>query len=196
MLQPSLQQDDRKAKFLITIFSVIVFGAVSALGKYNLAGKVSLPFDVHIFALINAIINSVVTVLLLAGLMAVKNKNYLLHKKIMLFAMALSILFLLSYICHHLFAGEAIYGETDGIKGLSDAEKAAAGGMRSLYLAILITHIPLAGLAMPFILFAAYRALTGDYEKHKKLVRIIYPVWLYVAITGVIVYIMISPYYK
>src|ERR1700712_3930904 len=159
MLQPSIQQNDKKAKFLILIFSVIVFGAVSALGKYNLAGKVTLPFDVHIFALTNAIINSVVTVLLIAGLIAVKNKNYLLHKNIMLFAMALSILFLVSYICHHLFAGEAIYGDTDGIRGLSDAEKAAAGSMRNIYLAILITHIPLAGLAMPFILFAAYRAL-------------------------------------
>jgi putative membrane protein len=110
--------------------------------------------------------------------------------------MALSVLFLVSYICHHLFAGEAIYGDTDGVKGLSEAERAAAVNMRNIYLAILITHIPLAGLALPFILFAAYRALTGDYEKHKKIVRIIYPVWLYVAVTGVVVYLMISPYYK
>ena len=196
MLQPTMQQNDKKAKLLITVFSVIVFLAVTVLGKYNLAGKVSLPFDVHIFALINALTNSLVAVLLIAGLMAVKKRNYLLHKKIMLFAMGLSVLFLLSYICHHLFAGEAIYGDTDGVKGLSDAESIEAGSKRTLYLAILITHIPLAGLALPFILFAAYRALTGDYEKHKKIVHIIYPVWLYVAITGVIVYFMISPYYK
>jgi putative membrane protein len=196
MLQPALQKNDKKAKLLITVFSVIVFAAITVLGKYNLAGKVTLPFDVHIFAVINALTNSLVAVLLIAGLLTVKNKNYLLHKKIMLFAMGLSVLFLLSYICHHLFAGEAIYGDTDGVKGLSDAERAAVGSMRSVYLAILITHIPLAGLALPFILFAAYRALTGDYEKHKKLVRIIFPVWLYVAITGVVVYFMISPYYK
>jgi putative membrane protein len=196
LLQPSLEKNDKKAKQLITVFSIIVFAAVTVLGKYNLAGKVNLPFDVHIFALINAVINSLVTVLLIAGLMAVKNKNYLLHKKIMLFAMLLSILFLVSYICHHLFAGEAIYGETDGLKGLSDAEKIAAGNMRFVYYLILATHIPLAGLAMPFILFAAYRAMTGDFEKHRKLVRIIFPVWLYVAITGVIVYLMINPYYK
>lgn len=196
MLQPSMQKNDTKAKWLITIFSVIVFAAVTVLGKYNLAGKVDLPFNVHVFALTNAIINSLVTVLLIAGLILVKNKNYLLHKKIMLFAIALSVLFLLSYICHHLFAGEAIYGDTDGVKGLSDAETAAVGSMRTVYLTTLITHIPLAGLALPFILFAAYRALTGDYEKHKKIVRIIYPVWLYVAVTGVIIYFMISPYYK
>ena len=196
MLQPSLQKNDKKAKWLITVFSIIVFAAVSILGRYNLAGKVNLPFNVHIFALTNAVINSLVAILLIAGLMTVKSKKYELHKKIMLFAMTLSILFLLSYICHHLFAGETIYGETDGIKGLSDAELNAADTMRTVYLAILITHIPLAGLALPFILFAAYRALTGDYEKHKKLVRIIFPVWLYVAVTGVIVYLMISPYYK
>jgi putative membrane protein len=196
MLQPSLQKNDKKAKWLITGFSVIVFAAITVLGKYNLAGKVLLPFDVHIFALINALTNSLVAVLLIAGLLAIKNKNYLLHKKIMLFAMGLSILFLLSYICHHLFAGEAVYGDTDGVKGLSDAERAATGSMRTVYLAILITHIPLAGLALPFILFAAYRALTGDYEKHKKMVRIIFPVWLYVAVTGVVIYFMISPYYK
>ena len=196
LLQPSLEKNDKKAKRLIAVFSIFVFVAVTVLGKYNLAGKVSLPFDVHLFALINAVINSLVTILLIAGLMAVKSKNYLLHKKIMLLAMFLSILFLVSYICHHLFAGEAIYGDTDGVKGLSDAEKAAAGSMRTVYLAILITHIPLAGLALPFILFAAYRALTGDFEKHKKLVRIIFPAWLYVAITGVVVYLMIQPYYK
>jgi putative membrane protein len=196
MLQPTLQKNDKKAKLLITVFSVIVFAAVTVLGKYNLAGKVTLPFDVHIFAVINALTNSLVAVLLIAGLLTVKNKNYLLHKKIMLFAMGLSVLFLLSYICHHLFAGEAVYGDSDAVKGLSDAERAAVGSMRSVYLAILITHIPLAGLALPFILFAAYRALTGDYEKHKKMVRIIFPVWLYVAVTGVVIYFMISPYYK
>lgn len=195
MLTPSLQKNDSKAKWLIGIFSVIVFAVVTVLGKYNLAGKVNFAFDVHIFAKANAFINAVVALLLVAGLLVVKQKNYELHKKIMLAAMLLSVLFLLSYICHHLFAGETIYGDTDGIKGLSDAEKAAANG-RTVYLLILLTHIPLAGLALPFILFAAYRALTGEFDKHKKLVRIIWPVWFYVAVTGVIVYLMISPYYK
>ena len=196
MLLPAVwKKNDKKARRLIIIFSIIVFVAVSILGRYNLAGKVDLPFDAHLFALANAIINGTVTILLLAGLYTVKHRNYLLHKRIMLTAMFLSVLFLLSYICHHLFAGEAIFGETDGMKGLSEAEKTAAGTMRTIYLFILATHIPLAGLALPFILFAAYRALTGDYDKHKRLVRIIWPLWLYVAITGVIIYIMISPYY-
>jgi len=195
LLPATWKKNDRKAKTLIILFSVIVFAAVSVLGRYNLAGKINLPFDVHIFAQANAIINGIVAILLLAGLFAVKQKEYLIHKRIMLTAMFLSVLFLVSYICHHLFAGETIYGETDGIKGLSDTELAAAGSIRTVYLIILSTHIPLAGLGLPFILFAAYRALIGEYEKHKKIVRIIWPVWFYVVVTGVVVYLMISPYY-
>lgn len=181
MLTSSLQKNDSKAKWLIGIFSVIVFAAVTVLGKYNLAGKVTLPFDVHIFAKINALVNGTVAILLLGGLYFAKQRNYELHKKIMLAAMALSILFLVSYICHHLLAGETRYPAT--------------GSNRTIYLLLLITHIPLAGLGLPFILFAAYRALIGEYEQHKKIVRIIWPVWFYVAVTGVIVYIMINPYY-
>ncbi len=196
MLAPSLKKNDRKARLIIFTVSIIVFTAVTILGKYNLAGKKILAFDEHIFASMNAAINAAVAVLLIAGLLAVKQKKYGIHKRIMLFAIALSVLFLLSYICHHLFAGETAYGETDGIKGLSDPELAAAGNMRTVYLAILITHIPLAGLALPLILFAAYRALIGEYEKHKKMVRIIWPLWFYVALTGVLVYWMIHPYYR
>lgn len=196
MLQPVLQKNDRKAKTLIFLVSFVVFAAVTILGKYNLAGKISLPFDEHIFASINAFINGTVAFLLIAGLFAVKNKKFEWHKNIMLFALVLSILFLVSYIGHHLLAGETAYGETDGVKGLSEAEQKAAGDMRIFYLIILLTHIPLAGLVLPFILFAAYRALTGEYEQHKKLVRYVWPLWLYVAITGVLIYYMIEPYYK
>lgn len=181
MLKPVLQKNDRKAKRLIIAVSIIVFAAVTVLGKYNLAGQVDFPFDVHIFASINALINATVTVMLIAGLVVVRNGNFELHKKIMLFTIVLSVLFLLSYICHHLFAGETAYGGT--------------GNLRTFYFLILLTHIPLAGLVLPFILWAAYRALTGEYEKHKKLVRIVWPVWLYVAITGVVIYWMIKPYY-
>jgi putative membrane protein len=195
MLVPTWKKNDRKAKTLIIVFSAIVFTAISILGRYNLAGKTDLGFDVHLFALANGVINGIVAVLLLAGLLAVKQRKYTTHKRIMLTAMVLSVLFLTSYICHHLFAGETVFGETDGIKGLSAHELAAAGSMRKVYLVILATHIPLAGLALPFILFAAYRALIGEYDKHKKIVRIIWPVWFYVAITGVIVYLMIRPYY-
>jgi len=118
----------------IGIFSVVVFSVVSVLGKYNLADKkIDLGFDLHIFALTNAVINGIVALLLVVGLYLAKQRNFEWHKKVMMTAMLLSILFLVSYICHHLFAGETMYGETDGINGLSDAEKAAAGSTRFIY---------------------------------------------------------------
>jgi putative membrane protein len=114
----------------------------------------------------------------------------------MVAAIILSILFLVSYICHHLFAGETKFGDIDHNGIVSLDEKTMAGSLRIVYYFILGTHIPLAGIILPFILFTAYRSLTGEYERHKKLARITWPVWLYVAITGVAVYLMISPYYR
>ena len=194
MLQAAWEKNDKKARTLIFLFSIIVFAAIMLLSRVHL--KVDLGFDVHLFAKANAIINSCVAILLIAALIAVKRKMYLLHKKMMLVAMFLSILFLVSYICHHLFAGETRFGDInhDGI--LSDEEKTAAGTMRMVYYILLGTHIPLAGIILPFILFTAYRALIGEFDRHKKLVRITWPVWFYVAVTGVAVYWMISPYYR
>jgi len=194
MLQPSLVKNDKKAKLLIYILSFVVFAAVVFLSKYKL--DVDLGFDVHVFAKANAIINSMVAVLLLAGLLTVKQKKYAVHKRIMLTAISLSVLFLLSYIAHHLLAGDTKYGDINHDGMVSVDEKALAGNLRMIYYFILITHIPLAAIILPFILFTAYRALIGEYDKHKKLVRITWPVWFYVAITGVVIYLMISPYYN
>lgn len=194
MLQPSLQKNDKTAKLLIYTVSFVVFAAVVLLSRYKL--NLHLGFNVHVFAKANAIINSAVAVLLIAGLITVKQKKYELHKKIMLTAMVLSVLFLISYICHHLLAGETKFGDINHDGVLSDEEKLAVGNLRMVYYFILATHIPLAAIILPFILFTAYRALIGEYEQHKKLTRITWPVWFYVAVTGVIVYLMISPYYN
>lgn len=179
MLPATLTKNDKKAKRTILLFSVFIFAAIVLLSRVTL--KVNLGFDVHLFALANAIINSIVAVLLLLALIAVKMKSYKLHRNIMLTAMFLSILFLVSYICHHLFAGETKFG--------------GVGTTRTIYYILLGTHIPLAGIILPFILFSAYRGLTAEFDKHKKLVRITWPIWFYVAVTGVIVYWMIEPYY-
>ena len=179
MLKAAWKKNDKKAKTLILIFSAIVFIAITALSQVKL--EVDLGFDLHLFAKANAIINSCVAVLLVAALIAVKAKNYRLHRNIMFVAMFLSILFLVSYICHHLFTGSTKFGG-EGIE-------------KTIYFIILFTHIPLAGIILPFILFSAYRGLTGEFDKHKKLVRITWPIWFYVAVTGVVVYWMISPYY-
>ena len=180
MLAPVWKKNDARARLLIFTFSAIVFAAVVVLGRIQL--QVDLGFDVHVFAKANAVINSLVAVLLVAGLVSVKSRNYMLHKKLMIAAMVLSVLFLVSYIAHHLFAGETKFGGT--------------GTIRTIYYLILFTHIPLAGLILPFILFSAYRALIGEWSAHKKLVRYTWPIWFYVAVTGVIVYCLISPYYQ
>jgi len=194
MLQPTLEKNDSKAKVLIWTVSIIVFVAVVILSKVKLL--LDLPFNVHVFATINAVINSMVAVLLIAGLITAKSKNYAIHKKIMLSAIVLSVLFLVSYICHHLLAGETKYGDLNHDGVLSINETAMAGSARIFYYILLLTHIPLAAIILPFILFTAYRALTGEYDKHRKLVRITWPVWFFVAVSGVVVYLMISPYYN
>lgn len=193
MLPPVLAKNDKKANWLILIFSLVVFVAVSALSRIKL--DVDLGFDVHVFAKLNAIINSLVSLLLLAGLMVVRQGKYLLHKRIMITALVLSVIFLVSYICHHLLAGDTRFGDIDHDGVASEAEKALAGSKRTFYYIILGTHIPLAGIILPFILYTAYRALTGEWQKHVKLARITWPVWLYVSVSGVLVYLMISPYY-
>ena len=179
MISPSIKKNDKTAKVLIYTVSFVVFAAVVLLSKIKLT--LDLPFNPHVFATVSAIINSMVAVLLVAGLVTVKQKKYELHKKIMITAIVLSVLFLLSYIAHHLLTDETKFG--------------GEGMIRTIYYVILLTHIPLAGIILPFILFTAYRALIGEYEAHKKLTRITWPVWFYVAVTGVIVYWMISPYY-
>lgn len=194
MLNVSLAKNDKRAKILIWIFSIIVFIAVTALSRIKLS--VNLGFDPHLFAKANALINSLVAVLLIGALIAIKKKQLVLHKRLMLTAIVLSFLFLLSYICHHLFTGETMYGDINRDNVISADEKGLAGNMRIIYFIILFTHIPLAGIILPIILFTAYRALIGEYQRHKKIARITWPIWFYVAVTGVVVYWMISPYYN
>lgn len=194
MLEPSLPKNDKQARWLIGIFSVVVFTAVVVLGRVKL--DIGVNFDVHVFAKINAFINASIAVLLVAALVAVKQKSYALHKRLMMLALLLSVAFLVSYIAHHLLAGEAKFGDADHDGLVSEAEKLAVGSMRMVYYIILITHIFLAAIILPFILFTAYRGLTGEYAQHKKIAKITWPLWFYVAVTGPVVYWMISPYYS
>jgi putative membrane protein len=158
--------------------------------------EVELPFDKHIFALINAVLNTGVAILLVAGLVAIKQKNYNLHKSLMMTAMIFSLLFLVTYIAHHLLAGEAKFGDANFDGVVDDAEKAILGNTRPFYLILLGTHIVLAATSLPFILWTAYRALTSDFEAHKNLAKKVWPIWFYVAVTGPIVYLMIKQYYN
>lgn len=193
MLEAVISKNDRKAYWLIGIFSVVVFAAIVALGNFKL--NVNTGFNPHIFAKINAVLNTCVAILLVAALIAVKNGKYQVHKNLMLAAMFLSVLFLISYIAHHLLAGEARFGDVNHDGLVSAAEKLQVGGLRIVYLLLLATHIVLAAVILPFILFTAYRGLTSEWPAHKKLAKYTWPLWLYVAVTGPVVYYLISPYY-
>lgn len=170
---------ERRAKRWIWTFSVIVFLAVVVLNRVQIPSPEGM--EVHVFARINAVINSLVSLLLLAGLFTAKAGRWRLHRAAMLAAMLLSVLFLASYITHHLFAGETPYG--------------AEGAMKVVYYLVLATHIVLAGGSLPFILLTAYRSLSGDFDRHRRMARRVWPVWFYVSVSGVAVYLMISPYY-
>ncbi len=179
MLKPLFPKNDRTARWIIWILSILVFLGVATLSRVEL--DVELGFDVHVFAAVNATINSLVSLLLIWGFIEVRRKRFVRHRQIMISAICLSVLFFVFYILHHLFAGETSYG--------------GEGFLRYFYYFILITHIFLAAFILPFILFTAYRALSADYAKHKRLARYTWPLWLYVSITGVLVYLLISPYY-
>ena len=177
---PAFSKNDKMANIIIWSVSIVVFIAVVLLHEIKI--DVELGFNPHIFAEINAVINGTVAILLLTALFLVKSKKYVLHKRVMNLSILLSVLFLLSYIAHHVLADSTKFG--------------GEGASKIIYYIILITHIFLAGLSLPFILYTAYRASIAEYGPHKKLAKSVYPVWLYVAITGVVVYFMISPYYE
>ncbi|MBA2328591.1 MAG: DUF420 domain-containing protein [Bacteroidota bacterium] len=188
-----LVKNDRKARILIFSFSFIVFVLVTALERVTL--NVDLGFNVHVFAAINAIINSIVSLLLIAGLVTARSGRYTSHKYIMLTAIVLSVIFLLTYVTHHLFAGSTYYGDLNKDGMVSMDEKAEAGALRYFYFVLLGSHILLAGISLPFILFTAYRALIDENEKHRKIAKITWPMWFFVAVSGPVVYLMISQYH-
>ncbi len=182
---------------LVAAVSVFVFLVVVILNRKIIPAPEQLPSFTYFLPKLNAMLNGTCSVLLLLSLYFIKQKNIAMHKRINLLAFGLSALFLVSYILFHYLAPETRYGDLDGSGGdLSPQEIAAAGNVRYVYYTILVSHIILAAVVLPLILLSFYRGLQMQVERHRKLVRWSYPVWLYVTVTGVIVYLMISPYYQ
>ena len=184
----------RKIQNIILFLSIIIPLAVAFLlfipGKLSVSGNWNLYLP-HI----NGSINSITSFVLLFGFIMIKRENRDLHKKAMITAFALGVLFLISYILYHSTTSSTIFGDVnrDGI--LDSDETALIGSLRSIYLLILLSHILLAIIVVPLVLFAFYFALTDKFDKHKKIVRFTLPVWLYVSVSGVLVYLLIRPYY-
>ena len=184
----------KKIQNIILFLSIVIPLTVALLvfipGKLSVSGSWNLYLP-HI----NGSINTITSLVLLFGFIMIKKGNQELHKRAMITAFTLGVLFLISYILYHSTTSSTIFGDLnrDGI--LDGEESALAGFTRSMYLLILLSHILLAIIVVPLVLFAFYFALTDKFEKHKKVVRFTLPIWLYVSISGVVVYLLIRPYY-
>jgi putative membrane protein len=179
----------------VAAISTFVFVVVLILNRRLIPAPAIVPSFTHYLPKLNAALNGTCSVLLLLSLYFIKKKNITVHKRINILAFCLSSLFLVSYIIFHYLAPETRYGDLNGDGTLSPSEVTAAGNIRYVYYVILTSHIILAAGVLPLILLSFYRGLQMQVAKHKKLVRWAFPIWLYVTVTGVIVYLMISPYY-
>ena len=131
---------------------------------------------------IYASINAMTSILLIIAVWAIKNKKKILHENLMKTAVVFSVIFLILYVAYHMTSNSTPYGGT--------------GLIKYFYFFILISHILLSIIVIPFVLITFVRAITNDLKRHKKIARITFPLWLYVTISGVLVYLMISPYYS
>ena len=172
---------EKKYSKLIVIVSILIPVVVAVLFSVKLKDlgfKVApLPFLPPIYATINGI----TAVVLVAGVLAIKNGNRILHKRLMTSAIALSLAFLVMYVAYHMTTDSTKFG--------------GEGAVKIVYFLILISHIILSIAVIPLVLITYVRALAERFDRHKKIALITFPVWLYVAVTGVIVYLMIAPYY-
>ncbi|WP_426790420.1 DUF420 domain-containing protein [Sphingobacterium sp. WOUb80] len=179
-MEESLNKEKKYSKW-IWLLSIVIPVVVAILFSVNLQ---KLGYDVKPLTFlppIYAAINGITAVLLFWAVAAIKKGNKLLHERLIKLCIACSLAFLAMYVAYHMTSIETKYG--------------GEGILRPIYFFILITHILLSIIIIPFVLFTFVRGISGSYERHKKLARITYPMWLYVAVTGVIVYLMISPYY-
>jgi len=179
----------------LNIAAIVISVAVLFLVGLMRQVKLDVGIDFSFLPPIHASLNALCALSLIAALYFIKTKQVDLHQKAVYTALGLSFLFLLSYVAYHFTTPETIFGDLNGDRDLSPEEIALAGSSRTIYLIILLSHIVLAAVSLPFILFTFIRGYTGQYEKHKKMARWVYPIWLYVAITGPICYLLLAPYY-
>ena len=185
---------DRNLTRAIIIVSIAIPLAVAFIILVPQA-KIDFGFNTRTLPFFHAILNSSTAILLIASLYFIKNGQIKAHKTANLIAVVLSSIFLISYVIYHASNPSTRFGDLNHDGVLSDAEKQQAGTLRYIYYFILTTHITLSAVIIPFVLFTLQRAFQERFDKHRKLAKITWPMWLYVAVTGVVVYLMISPYY-
>ncbi|TXF88437.1 DUF420 domain-containing protein [Neolewinella aurantiaca] len=196
MAYPQLKtypNSEKTLKIVIWVVSVVVLLLVGAMRQYKL--PVPEGWDVGFLPAVNAILNALTAVALLFSLYFIKQKKVVAHRNANAVALGLSVMFLLCYVVYHFTTPEVVFGDINHDRLLSATETAAVAGIRPVYLLILFSHIILAGVLLPFILLTTLRALVGKYDLHRKMARIVWPLWLYVAVTGPVVYLMLRVYY-
>ena len=183
----------KKLNLLVWVISAAVLGLVVMMQKI----KIPLPEGADLSSLpgFHALLNSMAAVFLVLAIRAIKKGKVILHQKMIYAAFICSLVFLLSYVTYHITTPATLFGDANKDGLLSSAEREAVSGSRSYYLFILISHIGLAALSFPFILRTFVHAFTNQFEKHRKLSKKVFPVWLYVAVTGPVVYFFLQPYY-
>lgn len=177
-------------KWIIAV-SIVIPIAVAALFGIKIEGV-----DFSFLPPIYATINGTTAALLVLALIFIKRGKIQLHQKTIQTALSLSVLFLLCYVAYHMTSDSTLYGDLDHNGNLSAKELELVGPTRLAYVILLISHIFLSVAVIPVVLFTYLHAWEGNYQKHKKWARFAFPIWLYVAVTGVIVFLMISPYYN
>ena len=176
--------------------SIFVLLVVIILNRKILPAP-AVPADwLYFFPKLNAILNGTCSLLLVVSLYFIRHGQVAWHKRTNILAFCLSALFLVSYILFHWLSPQTMFGDFDSDGIVSPDELTAVGGMRTLYRAILIPHIILAAGVLPLILLSFYRGLQMDVQRHRKLVRWTFPIWFYVTVSGVVVYLLIRPYYN
>jgi len=190
------KQNDKTVFKIVLGVSALICVVVVVLNQKLIPVPDTFPAFIYKLPLLNAFLNGSCSVLLIASLWAIKKRNIELHKKLNLTAFLLSSMFLISYVTAHYFIPDTKFGDVDHSGILDEMELAAVSGIRPVYLIILLSHILLAVIVLPMILLSFYFALKDDRVKHKKITRFSYPIWLYVTLTGVVVYALISPYYN
>lgn len=190
------KQNDKTVFKIVLAVSALICVVVVVLNQKLIPVPDSFPSFIYKLPLFNAFLNGSCSLLLVASLWAIKKRSIELHKKLNLTAFLFSSLFLISYVTAHYFIPDTMFGDVNHDHFLQPEELSLVSGIRPIYLTILLSHILLAVIVLPMILLSFYYALKDDRTKHKKITRFSYPIWLYVTITGVVVYAMISPYYN
>ena len=173
--------EEKKYNKWIVLLAVVIPVVVAVLSRLKLQDFGIEVEPLSILPPIYATINGLTAFVLIFAVVAIKNKNRKLHERLMKFAITLSVSFLVMYVAYHMTSDSTKFG--------------GEGAIKYIYYFILITHILLSIIIIPFVLVTYVRAITHNFERHKKIAKITFPLWLYVAVTGVVVYAMISPYY-